>query len=178
MASHSIDPDCPLLYFEDKVWLQGQVSGKVTIAAANLSSGAQTNLVVEDNITYTDADSGLLAIAEDDVDIGLVVPDDMTANGIFVAQNGRFGRNHYSRFDLPWWLDDYVCRDRLTRFGSVISNGRVGTQWVGGTACSGSYSSGFENRVTSFDANQVDNPPPLTPETSDVYIFDNWRQDG
>jgi hypothetical protein len=199
VANEAIDPDCPVLYFEDKVWLEGQVSDKVTIAAADLSSGAQTNLVIEDSITYSSPNSGLLAIAEDDIDVGLEVPDDMTANGIFIAQNGRFGRNNYCEscgewiwvgfwtfrnYGLPWWLDPYVCQDRLTRFGSVVSNGRVGTKWTSGTPAlnicgSGTpFMSGFEDRVTSFDAAQVDNPPPLTPETSDVYIFDNWRQDG
>jgi hypothetical protein len=178
VSNHNIDPDCPLLFFEDKVWLEGIVSGKVTLAAANLASGAQTNIVLNNNITYNDSDSGLLAISEDDVDIGLVVPDNMTANGIYIAQNGRFGRNHYERVYLSNSLDPYVCRDTLTRFGSVISNGRVGTQWTGTSCSGGTFGSGFENRNTSFDADQVDSPPPLTPETSDVFIFDSWRQDG
>ena len=184
VSNHNINPDCPLLFFEDKVWLEGVVSGKVTLAAANLSSGAQTNIVINDSITYSDTDSGLLAIAEDDVDVGLEVPTDMVANGIFVAQNGRFGRNHYCSWDCAWWvsgnqglpssLDPYVIRNSLTRFGSVVSNGRVGTQWTN----SGVTISGFQNRNTSFDADQVENPPPLTPETSDVFIFDSWRQEG
>lgn len=177
VATETIDPDCPLIYMEDKVWLEGEVTQKVTLGAADLASGAQTNIVLSGNITYSGADSGLLAIAEDDVDIGLVVPDNMTTNGIYVAQNGRFGRNHYRTAYLTSSLDPYVCQDTLTRFGSVISNGRVGTKWTG-TSCGGTFGSGFENRVTSFDQNQVDDPPPLTPETSDVYIFDDWRQDG
>jgi len=102
------------------------------------------------------------------------VPDNMTTNGIFIAQNGRFGRNHYVTSYLPWWLDGYVHRDTLTRNGSVISNGRVGTKWTSG----GTTVSGFHNRVTSFDQNQVDRPPPLTPETSDVYNFKDWRLEG
>ena len=98
----------------------------------------------------------------------------MTANGLFIAQNGRFGRNHYDTAFLTSSLDPFVLRNSLTRFGSVISNGRVGTRWTSG----GTTVSGFENRITSFDQNQVDDPPPLTPETSDVYNFEDWRQDG
>tara|TARA_B100002051_G_scaffold273287_1_gene311752 strand:- start:7913 stop:9328 length:1416 start_codon:yes stop_codon:yes gene_type:complete len=177
VATEAIDPNCPLIYIEDKVWLEGEITQKVTLAAANLSSGSETNIVLHDDITYAaGAPAGLLAIAEDDIDVGLEVPNNMTANGLFVAQNGRFGRNHYWTSRLPWWLDAYVCRNSLTRFGSVISNGRVGTKWTG-SYC-GSYSSGFANRITSFDQDQVDNPPPMTPETSDVYMFDDWRQDG
>lgn len=178
VATVDIDPACPLLYLEDKVWLEGNISGKVALAAANLSLGSQTNIVINNDIKYVSGtDAGLIAIAEDDVDVGLQVPNDLEANGIFVAQNGRFGRNHYWSGYLPGWLDGYICRDTLTRFGSVVSNGRVGTKWIGGTYC-GSFSSGFANRITSFDQNQVDNPPPLTPKTSDVYILDGWKQKG
>jgi len=179
VATKTIDTACPLLFFEDKVWLEGDVSQKVALAAANLSLGSQTNIVVNNNVNYVGTDAGLVAIAEDDIDIGLKVPDNLQVNGIYIAQNGRFGRNHYvtsGGYGLPSSLDPYVCQDTLTRYGSVVSNGRVGTKWTG-TSC-GSYSSGFENRVTSFDQNQVNDPPPLTPETSDVYLFTEWKQEG
>lgn len=175
VATETVDSSCPLLYFEDKVWLSGDISQKVALAAADLSSGAETNIVLNGDIEYVaGASAGLLAIAEDDVDVGLVVPDDMRADGIYIAQNGRFGRNHYETAYLGSSLDPYVIRDTLTRYGSVISNGRVGTRWTSG----GVTVSGFENRVTSFDRSQVDDPPPLTPETSDVYLFEDWRQEG
>ena len=180
VATETIDPDCPVLFFEDKVWLEGDIGMKVALAAANLSSTDQTNIVLNSHIEYiSDTEAGLLAIAEDDVDVGLVVPNNMRTDGIFIAQNGRFGRNHYRTWGsrgLPSYLDPYVLRDSLTRFGSVISNGRVGTQW---TNLTGEVTlSGFRNRYTSFDRDQVDNPPPLTPETSDVYSFQDWRQEG
>jgi hypothetical protein len=183
VATHTINDNCPLLYFEDKVWLEGDVSQKVAVAAANLSLGSQTNIVLNDDLEYVSgADAGLIAIAEDDIDVGLSVPFDLDTDGIFVAQNGRFGRNHYCVNDcsgvggnqgLPAALDPYVMRGTMTHLGSVVSNGRVGTQWTS----AGVTVSGFVDRVSSFDQDQVDNPPPLTPETSDVYIFSNWRQD-
>ncbi len=174
LATHNLDSSCPLLYFEDKVWLEGNINQKVSLAAANLSSGNKTNIVINNNITYQpNSNAGLLAIAKDDIDIGLVVPNDMTANGIFVAQNGRFGRNHYYANYLPTTYRPYVKRNSLTRFGSVVSNGRVGTKWGN----SSGWLSGFNYRYTSFDVNQVNEPPPLTPETSDVYSLQDWRQD-
>lgn len=186
VATETIDNDCPLLYFEDKVWVDGDVSQKVALAAANLTSGAQTNVVLNGDIEYVpNSDAGLLVIAEDDVDVGLnATSNNLRTDGIFVAQNGRFGRNHYCVNDcssdsgnqgLPNSLDPYVILEGThTHYGSVISNGRVGTQWTSG----GTIVSGFENRVSSFDQNQVDSPPPMTPETSDVYNFDNWEQEG
>lgn len=178
VATHTIDNDCPLLYFEDKVWLEGDISQKVAVAAANLSLGSQTNIVINDDLEYVSGtDAGLVAIAEDDVDVGLVVPSDLDTDGIFVAQNGRFGRNHYvtsGGYGLPAALDPYVIRGTMTHLGSVVSNGRVGTQWTSG----GVTVSGFTNRVSSFDQDQVNDPPPLIPETSDVYIFSGWKQEG
>jgi hypothetical protein len=174
IATQTIDTSCPVLYFADKVWLEGEISQKITLAAANLSSGAQTNIVLNNDISYSPGGGGgLLAIAEDDIDVGLAVPTNMRVDGIFVAQNGRFGRNHYDS-SLPYFLDTYILRDSLTRFGSVVSNGRVGTQWTNGS----NTISGFRNRFTSFDRDQVDDPPPMTPETSDVYSFEDWRQEG
>jgi len=179
-----INPDCPVLFFEDKLWLEGEVTQKVAVAAGLNTSNTQNNIVIAGNVTYVaGTNAGLVAIAQDDIDIGLNVPDNMTANGIYIAQNGRFGRNHYCENDcasisgnqgLPGTLDEYVIRNSLTRLGSVVSNQRGGTAWSSGTL----LQSGFRDRYTSFDRNQIDNPPPLTPSTNDVYELQDWRQEG
>lgn len=179
-----INPDCPVLFFEDKLWIEGEVNQKVAVAAGLNSSNVQNNIVIAGDVTYsTGGTPGLVAIAEDDIDIGLNVPDDMTAHGIYIAQNGRFGRNYYCVSDcsntngnqgLPGTLDEYVTRNSLTRLGSVISNQRSGTSWTSGTV----VESGFLDRYTSFDRNQIDDPPPLTPTTNDVYELQDWRQEG
>lgn len=180
----AIDPDCPVLFFEDKLWVEGDISQKVAVGAGLNTSNTQNNIVIHNNVEYVaGTDAGLIAIAEDDVDVGIEVQNDMVADGIYIAQNGRFGRNHYCDYDcsstsgsqsLPGALDEYVSRDSLTRLGSVVSNLRGGTEW----SSSGTHISGFRSRVTSFDRNQVDDPPPLTPTTNDVYELQDWRQEG
>lgn len=176
LATETINPNCPLLFFEDKVWLKGDVSQKVTLAAADLSSSAQTNIVLSGNITYVSGtEAGLLVLAEDDIDVGVNIPDNMNINGIFIAQNGRYGRNYYSKSWFDSSMYPYVIRNSLTTLGTVVTNGRAATDWVNG---SGNLISGFRNNISSFDRKQVDSPPPLTPETSDVYEFDDWRQEG
>lgn len=168
-----IGSDCPLLYFEDKVWIEGEVDQKVTLAAADLNSGGQTNIVINDDITYVPGtNAGLLAIAEDDVDINLVIPDeqDLDMHGIFIAQNGRFGRDGYRTAYLPSWLDPYVYLGDLNRLGTVVSRERAVTNWTGW--------SGFTGGSSSFDRDQINDPPPLTPNTTDVYQFEDWRQEG
>lgn len=180
----TIDDACPLLYFEDKVWLQGDVNQKVTVAAADLASSAETNVVINGNIEYVSgSDAGLLVLAEDDVDINLeineqhgVSSENLTLHGIYIAQNGRFGRNYYSTGYLSSAYDPFVRLDSLTQLGTTVSNERAVTNWVNG---SGSVLSGFEGSggSSSFDRDQVDDPPPLTPETSDVYQLQDWRQE-
>ena len=166
--TYTIPPDCPLIFVEDKIWLEGTVDMRVSIAAADVDTGGvDPSIILHNNITYANASSGLLAIAEDDVLVGYDVPNDMELNGIFIAQNGKFGRNHYTQ--------DYRGGDRyrnsLTIHGTIVSNGRVGTKWNCGGWCSG-----FDTRYNSYDRDLVDDPPPLTPNVSDTYQFIEWRE--
>ncbi len=176
VGTYTIPANCPLIVAQDKIWLQGTVPGKVTIAASHATSTSNNpSIILANNITYTSpTTSGLLAIAEQDVLIGVNVPDDMLLNGIFIAQNGRYGRNHYTDsggYSLPGWLRPFEIRNSETHNGTIVSNGRVGTQWTSG----GVTTSGFRDRYTSYDRNLVESPPPFIPETSDVYEFSDWR---
>lgn len=174
VANYDIPEACPLVYVEDQVWLEGTVNGKATVAAADIdTNGVEPSIILQDNITYVNEDSGLLAVAEYDVLVGFDVPNDMELNGIFIAQNGRFGRNHYDEDDLPSAWDQYVKRNSLTINGSIVSNGRVGTKWV---YSNGTWASGFETRYNAYDRDLVADPPPLTPITSQTYQFIEWRE--
>lgn len=172
-GTYTIPESCSVIFVEDKVWLEGTVNGRVTLVAADIdTSNVNHSIILNGDITYANDESGLLAIGENDVLVGLVVPDDMELNGIFVAQTGRFGRNHYYTGYLTSWMDPYVTRDTLTINGTIVSNGRVGTKWTNG---SGGFLSGFDTRYNSYDRDLVTNPPPLTPDTSDSYRFIEWR---
>mgnify|MGYP006267822739 CR=1 FL=1 len=172
-----IDPDCPLIYVDDKIWLEGEVDEKVTIAVGGTDAeGLDSSIFLQGNITYDDPLSdGLLAVAKRNVLVGLDVPDQMELNGIFVAMEGNFGRNHYYEPHLDPAIDHYYTRDRLTLNGTVVSLGRVGTAWSSG----GAHASGFENRVNEYDRNLVENPPPLVPSAgSAIYRYTDWQIDG
>jgi hypothetical protein len=184
VGTYPIPASCPLIFVEDKVWLDGVVGGKVTVAAAdNDSPGVSQSIIINGNITYATATAGLLAIAQQDVLLGLVMPNGTTTlNGIFVAQNGRYGRNHYCancivggiNRGLPTpALDDQVFRPGLSLNGTIVSNGRVGEMWTS----NGIPTSGFLNRFNSYDRNLVESPPPLVPKTSDVFVFRDWREE-
>lgn len=172
LGNYEIPEECGVIYVEDQIWLDGVVNGKVTIAAADVdTAGVDPSIILNDNITYANSDSGLLAIAEFDVLIGLEVPDDMELNGIFIAQNGHFGRNHYDT-SMPNAWEEYIMRNSLVLNGTIVSNGREATKWMSGST----YVSGFETRYNSYDRNLVTDPPPLTPEVSDTYEFIEWRE--
>ncbi len=173
-------PECPVIFVEDNVWLDGTVNDKVVVAAADVTqSGVDRSIILNDNITYASQGNGLTAIAEKDVLVGLQVPDFMTINGVFIAQKGKFGRNHYCQNDcsstsgnqgLPGTLDPYVTRNTLSTNGTVVSNGRVGTKWTSG----GTFISGFSQRYDNFDRLLAESPPPFTPAISDDYEFVRW----
>lgn len=173
IGNYPIPTGCAVLYFEDQVWLEGVVNGKVTVAVADVdTTSVDPSIIINNNITYANATSGLLAIGEYDVLIGLTVPDDMIINGIFIAQNGHFGRNHYDT-SMPNSWEEYIKRNSLTMNGTIVSNGREGTKWVDG---GGTYISGFNTRYNSYDRDLVADPPPLTPDVSDTYEFIEWRE--
>ena len=173
VGTYNINPNCPVIYIEDQVWLEGQVEGKVTLAAADVdTAGVNPSIILNNNITYVTPDSGLLAVGEYDVLVGLVVPNNMILNGIFIAQTGRFGRNFYNT-SMPNAWEQYIIRNSLTINGTVVSYNRAANTYF----TNGAIVSGFTTRNTSYDTNQVLDPPPYTPISSDVYTFFNWRQD-
>lgn len=181
LGTYTIPVDCPVLFFEDNVWLDGQINGKVTMGVGNLINTSNPyGIIINDNITYTSAtSSGLLAVAQQNVLLGLAVPNILNINGVFIAQNGRYGRNFYcnnttycaSNRTVPGAYSSYVFRDHEIMNGTIVSNGRVGTQWVSGST----PISGFINRTNTYDRLLAADPPPFIPVTSDVYQFNEWR---
>lgn len=160
-----IDPDCSLIFVEDNLWLGGKVKGKVTIASANLiSTTEETDIILPEDIEYTtfDGSDGLTVISERNILISPDSPSLMEIHGIFVAQEGRFSRNHYPS----------NIREKLEIIGSMVSNGRVGTQWTSG----GIIVSGYMKREDYNDVNLIYNPPAFTPSISSEFQIVNWEE--
>lgn len=168
-----IPADCPVLFFEDDVWLEGTVSGKVTMGVGDLTSFPEPrSIILNNNVLYASAtSSGLLAVAQNNILVGVEVPNNMIVNGIYIAQNGHYGRNYYTTGSMNNNYDEYVMRNSLTMNGTIVSNGRVGTQWTN----NGVTISGFLSRTNNYDRLLSTDPPPFTPATSDVYKFHEWR---
>jgi len=160
-----VPSNCSLIFVEDNLWPEGVVKGKTTIASANLiNPNLDTDVILASNLDYSlrDGSDGLTLIGERNVLIGPQSPNQMELRGVFLAQKGRFSRNHYPN----------NIKDKLEIIGSIVSNGRVGTQWISGSQ----IVSGYLKRETSIDFNLLYLPPPLTPTTSSQYEAIDWQE--
>lgn len=172
--------DCSIIYSDAKVWIEGTISGKITLVAADTGSFTPDITFGNNDLDYAtfDGTTGFTAIAERSIYIPLLVPSDMTVRGIFVAQTGWYGRKHYRSSgtnSVPAQYSGYVLRDVLRTTGSVVSNLRVGTKWLCGSPAT--YCSGFNNRFDNYDRLLAFFPPPFTPSASADYTFVLWREE-
>jgi hypothetical protein len=162
--TYAIPSDCSVIFIEDDIWVEGQVLGKVTLASANLlNPSVDTDVVLLGNIiSVQDGRDSLALIGERNVLIGPQSPDQMDLEGIFIAQKGLFGRNHYPN----------NIKSLLRIHGSIVSNGRVGTQWISGST----ITSGYSQRETYFDTNLIYSPPPFVPYVEPDFKIINWDE--
>ena len=163
--TYSANPSCSVIFIEDNLWVEGEVKGKITIASADLINPTNdTSIVLPGNINYTtfDGSDGLSIIGEKNVLISPDSPNQMELRGIFIAQKGHFGRNHYPG----------NIKEKLELYGSVVSNGRVGTKWSSG----GQIVSGYLNRENYFDQNLVYSPPPFVPYVTSEFSIVEWEE--
>ncbi len=161
----NLDPVCSLIFVEDNLWLDGKVKGKVTVVSANLIYPAQeTSVVLPGDIEYSilDGSDGLAVVGEQNILISPDSPNDMELRGIFIAQKGRFGRNHY-----PWNI-----KDKLEMYGAIVSNGRVGTKWTSGSV----IVSGYRVRENYTDPNLVFDAPAFVPAISPDFQILDWEE--
>jgi hypothetical protein len=179
LGTYPISATCGLIYVEDNTWIEGVITGQVTVVAANVvTAGVTPNIMLKNNITYSNPSgvSGLTVIAANDVLITPDSPFNMNLSGVFVAQGGAFGRNYYgedptgSFYTCP---NSYEPRGTLTIHGTTVSNKRTGTKWMNGCPAG---DAGYQTRIDAFDRQLSTNPPPFTPVLSNTFQFVDWRQ--
>lgn len=172
LGNYTIPQGCSVVFFEDRLWIEGVIGAKVTVASADVSQpNYDPDVVINGNITYTTQDGsvGLTLVSEHSILIPLYSPDNMEINAIMIAQKGYFGRNYYPSSYSPWHT-----QSSLTVNGTIVSNERVGTSW--GCSPGGYFCSGYANRTNSYDRKLANDPPPLTPYVDDEYQFLEWGE--
>lgn len=176
LNTYTIPSGCGVIFIEDNAWVEGAISSKVTVVAADVADlGVYPNIVLPNNITYTafDGSAGLTAIASHDVLIGPNTPQNLTLDGIFVAQSGAFGRNLYDCTNPT-----YQYRGQLFMLGTIVSMLRQNNYWLGGCDSGQGSWSGYPDSLWTFvfDRQNSTNPPPFTPTTSTQWQFVDWQQ--
>lgn len=173
LGNYSLPTECGLVFVEDNLWVEGEVEGKITIVSANLENpNEETDVWLPGNITYKtrDGSDGLLLVGQRNILIGPNSPDNMKLEGIFIAQKGHFGRNHYNCLLYP----SYCLKSYLEIYGAIVSNGRVGTKWTNNW---GGVASGYKKRENIYDTNQSLNAPPFLPKTSEKMELKKWIEE-
>ena len=168
LLSTSAVPANGILYFEDTLWVKGEIRTRVTVAAGRFPDTPSTNadIILNGNITYGGVRDGsriLGAVAQGNVLIPYsAAPNIFQLEGAFVAQHGRFGRRYYSSGSSN-------IRSSITRYGMIASNLVPVTAWLSGNT----VVSGYQTGSAAYDPTLYYGPPPFFP-TSGEYQFLSW----
>lgn len=178
VTAYSIPLNCPLVFVEDSVWVEGTVSGRVALVSSNTSgSGPDTNVFLAGNIAYENASGdALTVIGQGDVLLALLGPDILTLKGVYVAINGMFGRNEYlasGAHAVPSDLASYVTRTSVSVYGTVASNVSSKVTW---SDVDGNFVSGYAQSSYAVDESLAKRPPPFAPASTTTPRFIDWAQ--
>lgn len=155
-----------LMFFEDHVWAEGTLHGRVTIGSGRfpVNQNTYTSIIIPNSIIYTNKDGSdvLGLMAQKDVLLPRYSPDTMEIDAGLIAQNGSAQRFYYPGNILS----------KLTIYGSVVSNGVWTWSWVSG---GGAIISGYKNTNTTYDANLTYGPPPAFPVGTEYTVI-SWDE--
>lgn len=160
-------PASGTIFGEDKIWVDGLVSGFVTIGSGRFPDNPATrsSIIVNDNITYRNRDGSdaLGLVAQQDVLIPYFSPADLEIDAAMVAQNGSVQRYFY----------DGNVKNRLTVYGSVVSYGNWIWTWLSGGG--GPVVSGYTSSDVAYDVHLAATPPPGFPVQNTSYQLVSWQ---
>lgn len=174
-------PASGIIYFEDKLWVQGSIDAneRVSVAAGVFPDQASTNadIVINGSITYNGVRDGTRAfgaIAQRHVLMPWSgAPATLAMDGAYIAQKGKFGRRHYPTGSSSCSQSNAAHRlkTRIDTYGMIASNLVAGTTWSSG----GVVVSGYQTKTQSYDPKLLYGPPPYFP-TQGQYEFISWEQ--
>jgi hypothetical protein len=156
-----------LIFVEDKkVWVDGILKQKATVAAAQFPDSADTNasIIINGNITRADpTDTMLGLIAQKNVLVPYDSPNQLEIQAVMVAQKGAVQRMYYSS-DNP--------KERIRVRGSIVTNNVWTWSWVdaGGTVLSG-----YQNTESYYEPALIYFPPPYFPTIGEFNTI-SWEE--
>jgi hypothetical protein len=178
----TLQPDCNIIFIEDKIWVDGTVNGRVTLVAADPEewwwATSYIDIVINGNIQYSQKDGSCVLglISQDDVWIPLDSPDTLNIDAVVLAQNGQFSRKRYT--------SGTYSRENLNIYGSVItkiSSWQATETWWGGWWWGGWWwkkgdeTSGYKNTKIIYDRHLTYHPPPFFSTIGENTII-SWEE--
>ena len=160
-------PASGVFYIEDKVWVEGTVKGRVTVAAAVLpyNSATAPSIYIPNNVTYAakDGTNSLGLIAQQSVIVSYGAPQNIEVDGAMVAQNGSV--------EFLYYQNDKALKNSISVFGSIMTYGQWTWTWVDGN---NNDVSGYATTYDTYDSNLMYGPPPSFPLSSSGYKQLSW----
>ena len=155
-----------IFFFQDHVWVEGTVSGRVTVVAAVPGATSNyRNIIIAKNILYGGTGDTLGLIAQGNVLVAYNAPTDLTVNAAMIAQNSSVQVYRYPSYTN--------VKNSITVNGSLASYGLWTWTYVSGS----NVISGFRNTYTNYDGNLLYSPPPSFPLSTDGYQQISWTSD-
>ncbi len=172
-ANYALPSGCGPIFVENKVWVEGVVKGRVTLAVAKFpeTPNNMRNIVINGNIDYADSSSVLGLIAQKDILIPLQSPDNLTIKAALLAQNGHVFRYYYPSWDYEPYRT-WAIRNYIETYGSIITNTLWTFSWVDAGM---NVVSGYKNTSMSYNPDQNYNPPPYFPVYGE-YETTDWKE--
>jgi hypothetical protein len=151
-----------LIYVEDRTWVEGTVAARAMVAAAKMpyNSATAPTIIIPNSIVYSAKDGSveLGLIAQQDILISYLSPNNLEIDAAMIAQNGSAQRWYYAG----------NTKNSITIYGSVSSFGVWTWSW------NSPVDSGYINTNTIYDSNLLYGPPPSFPLTTNGYQQLSW----
>lgn len=161
----------PIIFVEEQAWVSGELQGRITVASADfINPGVETDIIIAGDITYRNKDGtdSLGLIAQGDILVPLLAPDELEINAALLAQGG-----HCFMYYYPSWYGSFRLKDKIELYGTIITNTTWTWSWV--NYAGGPVVSGYEETETAYDPYLTYIPPPYFP-TKEEYELISWRE--
>ncbi len=167
LGFYNFPPQCAPIFVEDRLWVDGDIKGRATIAAAKLPEipTSMKKIIINGNINYMDANSVLGLISQSDILVPYYSPNRLEIKAVLLAQKGSVYRYYYPR-------GSYAIRDYIETYGSIISNKIWTFTWVNSQ---GKVISGYRETEMSYNPDLTYSPPPYFPVSGDYETF-QWEE--
>ncbi|MDE2030772.1 MAG: hypothetical protein KGI58_00730 [Patescibacteria group bacterium] len=163
-------PSNGIIYIEDKVWVEGTVSGRVMLAAAKLpySSSTAPTIYIPNNILYKAKDGSdvLGLLSQKDIVVTYGAPSNLEIDAALIAQNGS-AQFFYYKNNPP-------IKNNISIYGSIMTFGQWTWTWVDNY---NNNISGYTTTTDTYDINLMFAPPPSFPLSSMGYRQLSWTSD-